>query len=932
MKKLTIILGCLAFLYGQTGKITGNIMDASSQKPLVGVSVILINQGIGADTDENGRYTIINVPLGSYELKTSYIGYASVLVKEVVVQSGRTTEQNFSLNQETIEGEEITVIAEKPLVYKDLTSTQKITTSEEILNMPVESFLGVLTTQAGVNVGAGGALHIRGGRSNEVGYFIDGVSVSNPFFTNSLAVNVSNKALSELKVVSGGFNAEYGNAMSGIVNLQIKEGRENYESSISFYTGDRFSNDISLYPKIDQFEVFNRKTIEGYFSGPVPLMKNKLTFNSSLRYSSQDGYLYGIREHDVHDMANFFTNDWYIEMGGNGDTVSMNPSKSLNSLLKITYRVTPRLKFSGQYIGSNSESQSYVHFYKYNPDGRSQSLSKNYNGSLKINHAIGKKTFYEAHIFSNQTNYKSFQFAPLDFGSAIPFHSGMDYGIEEDALLFIKDAGQYIIGSNTITILNDSTYILPNSNYASSQNIQGAPSSPTFSFGGSNRGHTYRYSKSYGGKIDFTSQVNNRHALKMGLEYRLDNLNERIFSVLYDDNTYRIPTIGPENASPSHSYYSEDAIFFSGYIQDKLEYENFIMNVGIRYDLFDPQSSHIDSLLNPENSLMKSSKKAMWSPRIGVAYPITDEGILHFSYGHFYQMPTMRNLFLKNIFGAGLSPTIGYSDLKPQKTVMYEFGMQQQLSRFLAINGSIFYKDIRDLLALQNINYNSPTYGPSSYSIYLNKDYSMVKGVTLSLTKRRDSNTKMSAFLDYSYQITEGNSVASGSFYFNALTGQEEEKKIVPLSWDQSHVFNSTVSITEPGINGWGISFIGKLSTGWPYTPNIPFAGYVPLPNSDRKPIQKSLDMRVYKNFSLAQIGIEIFAKVYNVLDIRNERYVFTDTGRSEYTFINRSMQETEGFKAHYGEPGVHTWEEYFTRPDYFSPPRLITLGLSVNL
>ena len=175
MKKLTIILGCLAFLYGQTGKITGNIMDASSQKPLVGVSVILINQGIGADTDENGRYTIINVPLGSYELKTSYIGYASVLIKEVVVQSGRTTEQNFSLNQETIEGEEITVIAEKPLVYKDLTSTQKITTSEEILNMPVESFLGVLTTQAGVNVGAGGALHIRGGRSNEVGYFIDGV-------------------------------------------------------------------------------------------------------------------------------------------------------------------------------------------------------------------------------------------------------------------------------------------------------------------------------------------------------------------------------------------------------------------------------------------------------------------------------------------------------------------------------------------------------------------------------------------------------------------------------------------------------------------------------------------------------------------------------------------------------------------------------------
>ena len=303
MKNLFIFLQLFLFLYGQTGKITGNIKDSASNEPLVGVSVMVVGKGIGADTDQDGRYSIINVPIGKYDIKTSIIGYASVKVTGLLVSSGRTTEQNFSLDQETLEGEEITVLAERPLIYKDLTSTQKITTSEEILSMPVESFLGVLTTQAGVNVGAGGELHIRGGRSNEVGYYIDGVSVSNPFFTNSLSVNVSNKALSELKVVSGGFNAEYGNAMSGIVNLQIKEGRENYESNVSFYTGDRYSNDTDLYPKINEFELFNRKTLEGYFSGPAPFSRNKLTFNSSLRYSSQDGYLYGVREHDIQDLS-----------------------------------------------------------------------------------------------------------------------------------------------------------------------------------------------------------------------------------------------------------------------------------------------------------------------------------------------------------------------------------------------------------------------------------------------------------------------------------------------------------------------------------------------------------------------------------------------------------------------------------------------------
>ncbi|MBH11096.1 MAG: TonB-dependent receptor [Candidatus Marinimicrobia bacterium] len=932
MKNVILTFVLLGAIFGQTGKISGFVRSSETNQPLVGVSILVEGAGIGADTDKEGRYVILNIPVGKYSLRTSYIGYASIKATNLQVSTGRNTEQNFILSQEAITGEEIVVLADRPLVYKDLTSTQKITTAEEIDAMPVESFLGVLTTQAGVNLGAGGELHIRGGRSNEVGYYIDGVSVANPFFTNSLAVNLSNKALQELKVVSGGFNAEYGNAMSGIVNIQVKEGGKNYDGNISLYTGDRYSTDTNLYTNIDNFELFNRQTMEGYFSGPLPLSGGKLTFNTSLRYSTQDGYLYGIREHTVHDYANFQTDDWYIQMGGDGDTIPMNPSENYNQLLKLTYKFSPKLKFSTQYLGSWGKSQAYVHYYKYNPDGRSTNVSDNNNLSFKVNHAIGRKTFYEAHLFLNNTDYKRYQFNALDIKNPIQFTSNMPFGDDDDIVLFIKTPGNYTIDTQTITVLDSNVYILPNSNYASSLNIRGSPSAPTFSFGGSDRTHTYRLSESIGGKFDITSQINNRHEIKAGFQFRSDQLNERNFSILYDSNTYRIATIAAENKSPSHSYYSENAVIISSYIQDKLEYQSFIMNIGLRYDSFNPKTNHINNLINPELGKIASTKKNMWSPRIGVAFPITDQGIVHFSYGHFYQMPTMRNLFLTSIFGAGLSPSIGYGNLKPQKTVMYEFGLQQQLSRFLAINGSIFFKDIRDLLALQSISYVSPTYGPSSYAVYLNKDYSMVQGITLSLTKRRDPKTKLSAFLDYSFQTTEGNSVTSGSFYYNSLTGVEEEKKIVPLSWDQSHVFNATISITEPGSNGWGLSFIGKMSSGWPYTPNIPFAGYVPLPNSSRKPIQRNIDMRIYKLVSLAGFNFELFLKVYNVLDTRNERYVFTDTGRAEYTFVNRSQEETEGFKNHYGEPGVHTWDEYNTRPDYFGPPRLITIGWSINL
>ena len=195
MKNVGLSFVLFGILLGQTGKISGFISSSETNQPLIGVSVVVEGAGIGADTDQEGRYVILNIPVGEYSLRTSYIGYASVKATNLQVSTGRTTEQNFVLSQEAITGEEVVVLADRPLIYKDLTSTQKITTSEEIEAMPVESFLGVLTTQAGVNVGAGGELHIRGGRSNEVGYYIDGVSVANPFFTNSLSVNLSNNAL-----------------------------------------------------------------------------------------------------------------------------------------------------------------------------------------------------------------------------------------------------------------------------------------------------------------------------------------------------------------------------------------------------------------------------------------------------------------------------------------------------------------------------------------------------------------------------------------------------------------------------------------------------------------------------------------------------------------------------------------------------------------
>ena len=509
-KALYILLISLSFAFANSGKISGKVTDSKTGGALAGVNVFLEGTSYGAATDEFGEYIIINIPPGNYTVKASYIGYTSYKITNVRVSLDRTTTQNFKLSEAVIEGEEVVVLAERPLVYKDLTASQKITTSDEIKIMPVETFLGVLTTQAGVNQGAGGELHIRGGRSNEVGYYIDGVSVANPFFTNGLAVNISNKALEEMKVVSGAFNAEYGNAMSGIVNLQVKDGGKDYHGSLSYQSGDHQSNDSQIFTNIDQFNLFTNKVLEGTINGPMPFMKNReqFTFNLSARLSDSEGYYYGVREHTIGDSADFRDNDnWYIEMNGDSSFVPMSPSNNLNLMGKFTYKVSPLMKLSVQLLHSGGKSKSYSHVYKYNPDGTSTSLSSNNNYSIKLNHALSARNFYEANLSLSSTNYMGYQFKPIDLSSSVHEDEAGRFGLNNYVFHNqFEDSSKY--------------WILNGSDYAPTSRIKGSPASSTFLFGGSNRGHSYRKSNSMSFKFDFTSQVNNRHEIKTGINYR----------------------------------------------------------------------------------------------------------------------------------------------------------------------------------------------------------------------------------------------------------------------------------------------------------------------------------------------------------------------------------------------------------------------------
>ncbi len=914
---LILLIFTSSFLSAQSGKIAGRVSDAETGEVLPGINIIIEGTTVGAASDINGNYVINNIRPGDYVIVVSGVGYQKKRFIDVKVSSDFTTRLDIVMSSESIEVETVVVRAEAPLVRKDLTSSHTTVDAAQIESLPVESITQILTLQAGITQGVGGELHIRGGRSNEISYTVNGVSISNPY-DHSRTVSIATNAIQELSVVSGTFNAEYGNALSGIVNTVTKEGGSKYNGSFSFYTGDYISGRDKIFYNIDDIDPLNNFVSEFTLSGPVPLLEDKFSFFLSGRYDESRGYLYGIRQHTIYDSVykdQFNPNNFRISASGDGKSVAMNTSQGISTTSKLTYRPISTLKINLDVIYSAGKSKPYVHDLKYNPDAANTSRSWGLLNILEVRHAVSSKTFYTIRGSYNIDDFKRYLFPLLDAeGNKVDnFYAGMS--LEG---LFADPRYQPDFKSTT----------------------RAAPVS--FSYGGTYQGgaqsHFYQRSKIWGGKFDLTSQININHELKFGGQIRLYQINSHYFEILRDTTRYLAPFI-PESNSNRNNYYEKKPYEFSLYAQDKMEFDNLILNIGLRYDYFYSNSQYSTNIYYPtpnmpgipstidKNSLLADAEpKHQLSPRIGVSFPITDRGIIHFSYGHFFQLPPLTYLFANSEYEYSVgSPTYGNANLNPEKTVSYELGLQQQLADDVAFNITGYYKDVRDLLATQQIRIS----GSHTYFTYVNKDYANIKGIVFSLTKRRAPGDMIGATLDYTFQIAEGNDVNSDAFFLDIQSGRQSEKIPVFLAWDKSHQLNGTVSI---GIaKDWNVTFVGKVGTGLPYTPEV-FDKQVSLkPNSERRPVIAVVDLLAEKSFNLYGLNFTVFAKVFNLFDMLNENVVYANTGRASYTLAETRGPAIETDQLAEINPLIKKSKEVYTRPDFYLPPRQVRVGVAID-
>ena len=370
-----------------SGKIRGRVVDSTSKNPLAGANVLVlpVGSGRGTMTNENGEFVLPNLMTGRYNVKVSYMGYASTTIQDIDVSPGGTTEILFSLTVEAIEGQEVNVVAESmenTINIKTVVSQVKYS-GEQLYKMPVSNFTDVIANAGGVvktEAGRSRGIHMRGGRSGEVAFYVDGILTNDPV-DRSQGVQIDKEAIDVLTISKGGFSAEFGEAMSGIVTVITKSGSKQDISGNLIFETDQLASSNSNYN--NNYGKYNMQ-----FGGPFPGLKNYLSFYISGSYVGSD---------ITSPRSIKLPHSTYTHPMGTFKLTFSPPHSGLNAVVSASYED----KAAENYSHGISKGDWLRDYYKTFEGSR--------RFSLQIQNTLGKNTAWRLMLstFEHHTNYGS---------------------------------------------------------------------------------------------------------------------------------------------------------------------------------------------------------------------------------------------------------------------------------------------------------------------------------------------------------------------------------------------------------------------------------------------------------------------------------------------------------------------------------------------
>lgn len=873
---------------GTTGKIVGRVIDKETQDPLPMANITIVGTTLGASSDVNGNFIILQVPPGVYDLRASMIGFETVTMKGVKVQVDLTTTANFVLSATVLDiGREITVTAGRPIIQKDVTFSSSRLNESEIKNMArVTNVRDIVSQQAGV-VGAGLNMNVRGGRTGEVLMVVDGMSVRDPltsqatrtieeqvtqFTSNPVdemagragGMSIPANAVAEVEVITGGFSAEYGNAMSGIVNVVTREGGQRYTGSVRYMTDDLgqgtfktpYGNGTGLRKyshNTDKFElsIGGPEPITGWL---LPMLGVRLPVKASLFVSANgnftdisgafdEGYYAPTGEDRTNDMKDkIFGIPLPFKYGNRMDN-------QYGSFSNLTLRFSPSFKVTASYATDQSWYDEYNHAFRNVPENFFQRQEDNRKQQVKINHALTPSTFYELLIGHHKTEYLMMP------GNMTPPEV---YQYWDSLIPPVGDDR----GTNQVDTDRDGFF------------DAGYPARGTY--------HN-RISNKWSLKFDLTSQVHFNHQIKSGItlnHYKME-MNEIKYPAAYHPDEILDQGLWPEYGI-FRDFYTRYPTTGSFYIQDKIEYETLIINLGIRYDFYAP-GKQVNHLIQEGEDLLGLKWRHTFNPRLGVSHPITERDVLHFNFGRFTQEVDWNFLFLQDTQTSGAYKLYGNPNLGSEETTQYEVGIRHAFNDEVRLEATAFYKDYNGLL-------NTETRGrlDLTYSVYVNRDYGSARGFELKLRKRYSNYT--SGYVTYTYSYAMGKSSSYRQGYDYGYRGKPIPIREWPLSWDVRHAANINIDFRIPRGQGptifgvkvpddWGVNLMWRIQSGRPYTPSGRSATQYTTPNSARTPYRNWVNLRANKDFQIGSLRLVTLLEIDNLLNRRNVRAVNSESG-----------------------------------------------------
>ena len=938
---------------GTTGKISGIIKDRETGELLPGVSVMITGTTRGAATNIKGQYFILNVPPGNYKLKITLMGYASTEIENVQVSLDLTTTIDLDLASEAVEIAGVTVTAERPIIDLDLTSTAHRITSLDVIHRPVINTDGIVYRTPGVvfdpiggpiNQGTQGTvignegdrvtdsanpgITLRGGRPQEVVYMVDGLSITDPILSGQ-ATNLNHFTISEVQLITSGFNAEYGNALSGIINYVTKEGGAKLSGRYQYSTDALLGEDYDLGS--------NEHFLS--FAGPVPGTKEKLNF-----YLSGNLYL---------------TDDW----GPRLHKLPHHQQQTYRTQGKLTYKLTPSITLRTGGFFNRRQYERYDHTWLYNLDGFNCTLEKAQQFYMGLTHMLSKSTFYDLKVGYFTNDYSIGRRLDRNFLERTAYDLYPTDTAKAEA--FIADHEDEIWDGEW---WKDYKFLeaTPDTNewrrYRERRQEQNYPLAVDNLFWSHYDTRTFqtRGSEVITGKLDITSQVDFHNQIKAGFEVNSYTIDRHYNSLPWD-------------AQPFIDIYTYEPLGGAFYIQDKIEFSGLIVNIGGRVDYLSKDAKAWEDEmdvptrpdLEPDGGRTEEVEDNItFSPRLGISHPVSDKMTVFFNYGHFTQQP--RFLELYTVLAPNLqraNQRVGNPELKPSRNIQYELGLTRAITRDMKFNITAYYKDIYNMTQSERI-----FIVPQPYDVFKSLDYANVKGMEMTLSQRPRGYLAFN--LSYVLQFAQGtNSDYIDQYEYHSrdatdpVTGLPRvfPQRINPLDFDRRHSIVLQADFRFPRdfklvpLQSFGINVISEAGSGLPYTKRDYRGNRVGTTNQYRKPWTYNTDLTIDKGFNFGGKEINVFVQVFNLFDRTNIINVYPATGRPDddgyrldpaavvdpgeddtheyWNWIKVKDTDGDGHISAEEQAAAYTnaYKEYAKDPMNYGPPRQIKVGFYIS-